>query len=75
MAGQRVAVVGGANSAGQVAVHLARHAEQVTLLVRGEALAEAMSASLVQKLERADNITVRLHTELTEAHGRDGWRC
>ena len=69
MAGQRVAVVGGANSAGQAAVHLARHAEQVTLLVRGDALAEGMSAYLVQELERADNITVRLRTEVTEVHG------
>jgi thioredoxin reductase (NADPH) len=69
MAGQRVAVVGGANSAGQAAVHLARHAEQVTLLVRGDALAEGMSAYLVQELQRAANITVRLRTEVTEVHG------
>jgi thioredoxin reductase (NADPH) len=69
MAGQRVAVVGGANSAGQAAVHLARHAEQVTLLVRGSSLAEGMSAYLTQELQRADNIAVRLHTEVTEVHG------
>jgi thioredoxin reductase (NADPH) len=69
MAGQRVAVVGGANSAGQAAVHLARHAEHVTLLVRGDAPAEGMSAYLVQELQRADNITVRLRTEVTEVHG------
>ena len=48
MAGQRVMVVGGANSAGQAAVHLARHASQVTLLHRGDALAESMSAYLLQ---------------------------
>jgi len=35
MKGQPVVVVGGANSAGQAAAHLARHAERVTLLVRG----------------------------------------
>jgi thioredoxin reductase/CheY-like chemotaxis protein len=69
MAGQRVAVVGGANSAGQAAVHLARHAEQVTLLVRGDALPDGMSAYLVQELQRAGNITVRLRTEVTEVHG------
>lgn len=69
MGGQRVVVVGGANSAGQAAVHLARHAEQVTLLVRGAALAEGMSAYLVQELERAGNVTVRLHTEVTAVHG------
>jgi thioredoxin reductase (NADPH) len=69
MAGQRVMVVGGANSAGQAAVHLARHASQVTLLHRGDALAESMSAYLLQELERAANITVRLHTEVTAVHG------
>ena len=53
MQGQRVAVVGGANSAGQAAVHLARHAERVTLLVRGRSLAEGMSSYLVEEL-RAD---------------------
>jgi thioredoxin reductase (NADPH) len=69
MAGQRVAVVGGANSAGQAAIHLARHAEHVTLLVRGDTLTEGMSAYLVQELQRAENLTVRLCTEVTEVHG------
>ena len=69
MAGQRVAVVGGANSAGQAAVHLARHAEYVTLLVRGGSLAEGMSAYLIQELKRASNVTVRLRTEMTQVHG------
>jgi thioredoxin reductase len=69
MAGQRVVVVGGANSAGQAAVHLARHAEQVTLLVRGHSLSAGMSAYLVGELERADNVTVRLHTEVAAVHG------
>jgi len=69
MAGQRVAVVGGANSAGQAAVHLARHAEQVTLLVRGSTLAEGMSTYLLQELQRAGNVTVRLRTEVAEVHG------
>jgi thioredoxin reductase (NADPH) len=61
--------VGGANSAGQAAVHLARYAEQVTLLVRGDSLAESMSAYLLEELERPGNITVRLHTEVTAVHG------
>jgi thioredoxin reductase (NADPH) len=69
MEGQRVVVVGGANSAGQAAVHLARHAEQVTLLVRGGSLASGMSAYLVGELERAGNIIVRLHTEVAAVHG------
>lgn len=59
MADRRVVVVGGANSAGQAAVYLARHAEQVTVLLRGASLAERMSAYLVQELERAANVIVR----------------
>jgi thioredoxin reductase (NADPH) len=70
MASQRVFVVGGANSAGQAAVQLARHAEQVTLLVRGSTLADRMSAYLLEELERAGNITVWLDTEVTAVHGR-----
>ena len=69
MQGQRVAVVGGANSAGQAAVHLARYAEQVTLLVRGRSLADGMSSYLVEELGRAGNITMRLHTEVDAVHG------
>jgi thioredoxin reductase (NADPH) len=69
MAGQPVAVVGGANSAGQAAVHLARHAEHVTLLVRGDALAEGMSAYLLEELQRAADVTVRLGTEVTGVQG------
>ena len=38
MAAQEVYVIGGANSAGQAALHLARFAARVTLLVRGQSL-------------------------------------
>ena len=38
MAGQEVYVIGGANLAGQAALHLARFAARVTLLVRGQSL-------------------------------------
>jgi len=69
MKGQPVVVVGGANAAGQAAVHLARHAERVTLLVRGSSLAASMSAYLIEELERAGNIGVRLRTEVTAVHG------
>ena len=62
-------MVGGANSAGQAAVHLARHAEQVTLLVRGGSLADGMSAYLVEELQRAGNVAVRLRTEVTAVEG------
>ncbi|MFI8106132.1 FAD-dependent oxidoreductase [Streptomyces sp. NPDC086023] len=69
--GQDVYVVGGANSAGQAAVYLARGAKSVTLLVRGASLTSSMSHYLVQQIEEAPNITVRPLTVVEEAHGTD----
>ncbi|MFJ4909032.1 FAD-dependent oxidoreductase [Streptomyces sp. NPDC093249] len=69
--GQDVYVVGGANSAGQAAVFLARGAKSVTLLVRGESLAASMSYYLVQQIEEAPNITVRPRTVVEAAHGEE----
>ena len=60
MAGQEVFVIGGANSAGQTALHLARFANRVTLLVRGQSLAAGMSDYLVRQLEETPNVEVRL---------------
>ncbi|MFI8287918.1 response regulator [Streptomyces sp. ms191] len=67
--GQDVYVVGGANSAGQAAVFLARGAKSVTLLVRGESLTASMSHYLVQQIEEAPNITVLPRTVVEAAHG------
>ncbi|MEU3909756.1 FAD-dependent oxidoreductase [Streptomyces sp. NPDC029721] len=67
--GQDVYVVGGANSAGQAAVYLARGAKSVTLLVRGESLAASMSYYLIQQIEEAPNITVRPRTVVEAAQG------
>jgi len=69
MAGLTVHVVGGGNSAGQAAVHLARYAAHVTILVRGEGLASTMSHYLVTQIEAHPAIAVRTRTELAEAHG------
>ena len=66
---QDVYIVGGANSAGQAAVYLARGARSVTLLVRGDSLTQSMSYYLIQQIEAIDNITVRTCTEVVEAHG------
>jgi thioredoxin reductase (NADPH) len=70
--GQRTFLVGGANSAGQAAVHLARFASQVTLLVRGPSLSTSMSAYLIDEIERATNINVRANATVTgvHSHGR-----
>jgi thioredoxin reductase (NADPH) len=69
MAGRDVFVVGAGNSGGQTALHLARYARRVTMLVRGESLARSMSDYLVQEIEATGNITVRLHTEISNGHG------
>ena len=67
--GQRVAVVGGGNSAGQAAVYLARFADQVTVLVRGGSLGAGMSAYLVDQIEATPNIAVRLRASVTAVAG------
>ncbi|WP_314505942.1 FAD-dependent oxidoreductase [uncultured Microbacterium sp.] len=52
-AGRTVLVVGGGNSAGQAALHLARYAKAVSLVVRGPSLAESMSRYLIDQLDAA----------------------
>lgn len=71
MAGEEVYVVGGANSAGQAALHLARFAARVTLLVRGESLATGMSDYLVSQLQATPNVQVRLRTRVVDGRGED----
>jgi thioredoxin reductase (NADPH) len=69
MAGLDVFVVGGANSAGQAALHLADYARRVTLVVRKERLDFGMSDYLVRQVEEAPNIEVRPRTEVTGGGG------
>ncbi len=64
-----VFVVGGANSAGQAAIHLARYAAQVTVLVRGQSLAEDMSEYLIKQITSTPNITVRHNVVVTGGAG------
>jgi thioredoxin reductase (NADPH) len=67
MAGVDAAVVGGANSAVQAALHVARYARSVHLVVRGSSLAETASEYLVTQLDGLPNLTVHLDTEVVEA--------
>jgi len=67
--GANVFVVGGANSAGQAAVHLSRYAARVTLLVRGQSLAASMSQYLLDEIAGKENIDVRLSTEVVDVEG------
>ncbi len=70
-AGQDVYIVGGANSAGQAAIYLAKTAKSVTLLVRGPSLQKSMSYYLIQQIAGTANITVRSCTEIAGAVGSD----
>ena len=70
-AGDEVYIVGGANSAGQAAVFLARHARRVTLLVRAGSLEASMSHYLIRQIAEIPNIDVRLDTEVIGMDGDD----
>ena len=69
MRGRRVFVVGAGNSAGQAALHLARYASEVVMLVRGDSLEKSMSEYLIQEIADKPNIEVRLQTQVTGAQG------
>jgi thioredoxin reductase (NADPH) len=69
LAGEPVFVVGGGNSAGQAALHLARYARQVTILVRRESLTETMSRYLIDAIVETPNVDVRYRTEVGAAEG------
>jgi thioredoxin reductase (NADPH) len=71
--GLEVYVVGGANSAGQAALHLARYASRVTLVVRSQSLAAGMSHYLVRQVEAAANVDVRLDSEVVGGGGDGSW--
>jgi thioredoxin reductase (NADPH) len=68
---EEVFVVGGANSAGQAALHLAEYARRVTLVVRAESLDKGMSHYLVRQIEATPSIDVRLGTEVVGGAGDD----
>lgn len=68
--GERVFIVGGANSAGQAAVHFAGYAACVTMLVRGDSLAKSgMSQYLIDRIDETPNIQVWFHASVSEAIG------
>ena len=69
IADKPVIVVGGGNSSGQAANHLAKYASALTLVVRGASLASSMSDYLIRELRAAPNITIRYGTEIAEALG------
>ncbi len=72
---EEVYVVGGANSAGQAAIHFAQYAKKVTMIVRAESLAKSMSKYLIDHIEGIENIEVMPFTEVSEALGREHLEC
>jgi len=71
-AGKTVAVVGGANSAGQAALYLASRRCRVHLVVRGERIGDGMSAYLADRIAAHPGVTVHLHSEIASLDGPYG---
>lgn len=67
--GTEVVIVGGGNSAGQAAMFLSRYASRTHILVRGDGLAETMSAYLTERIESDPKIEVHPQTEVSALHG------
>ena len=69
--GEDIFMVGGANSAGQAAIHFSKYAKTVTLLVRGDSLNKSMSRYLIHQINETPNIRVLLNSKVTEVHGEN----
>src|SRR5216110_2744458 len=67
--GETIYIVGGANSAGQAAVHFSKYADKVVMLVRGDSLASTMSQYLIDQIKQIPKISVWTHASVNEAHG------
>jgi thioredoxin reductase (NADPH) len=68
-AGQEVFIAGATAAAGQAALDLAKHAANVTMVVRAGALDANLSAALAKEIDRTRNIRVRVNTQVIEAFG------
>ena len=69
MRGRTVFVAGGGNSAGQAALHLAKWARQVTILVRAASLADSMSDYLIREIDAAPNVDVHYRVRVADGTG------
>jgi thioredoxin reductase len=72
MRGRNVFVAGGGNSAGQTALHMAKWADRVTVLVRAGSLADSMSDYLIRQIGAVPNIKVRHHVQVAGGTGTGG---
>ena len=64
-----VVVVGGANSAGQAALFLTRHARHVHVLIRRDDVSETMSSYLTRRLVNHKQVTIHPRAQLTSLSG------
>ncbi len=69
---QTVAVIGGANSAGQAAVYFSKYAGRVIMLVRADSLTKSMSHYLIEQIAALENVEVRTGWQPLAAEGDDG---
>jgi len=67
--GRDIAIVGGANSAGQGALFFSRYAHHVTMIVRAAGLNPTMSRYLVDRISDTPNIEVMTRVEVTSVQG------
>jgi thioredoxin reductase (NADPH) len=68
-ADEEIAVVGGANSAGQAAMFLAQTAKRVHMLIRGDGLASTMSRYLISRIEAHPRVELHPRTEIVGLEG------
>ncbi len=66
---RRVCVIGAGNSAAQAALHFAKWAKRVTMVIRGDTLEKSMSKYLIDAIAAADNLEVLLHSRVVDGSG------
>jgi thioredoxin reductase (NADPH) len=71
-ADQHVVIIGGANSAGQAAVHFSEYASRVTMLVRGDSLGRSMSHYLIEQIAALPSVDVRTGAQAVAAEADNG---
>ncbi|MGD2180755.1 NAD(P)/FAD-dependent oxidoreductase [Lusitaniella coriacea] len=69
--GEHIFMVGGGNSAGQAVMYFSKYAKKVTMLIRGDSLADSLSKYLLDRIPKQENVEILYHTEVSELHGEE----
>ncbi len=72
---EEIFIVGGANSAGQAAMHFAKYARKVTMLVRAPSLVQSMSKYLIDQIAGTSNIEVETGAQVSALAGDTHLDC